>query len=413
MLPPLVPSHLTWRTTTPSSSRASCRARSATASPSPPSRHSSPSSLGVGAAYALARLPVPATRAILLGVVAGSAFPQIAIVSPLYLALRALGLRDTWRRLVLADVSFALPLVIWLLDRLHPRDSPRARQAAALDGAGRLAILRYVVLPLVAPGLASAALLTFLFALERVPLRVHLHRHGIEPDGAGRARAVPGRVRGAVGRHRRRVDPREPAPASSSSSRSSATSSAGSSRAPFASRRPRRSWAIRAKLGLDVTTRGKDQRHGGSGRIHRARHHGAAHGHQPGQGRREAHRPRREPGGARRGREARGRDGGRIGRRRGGRRGGGVHLPAHRRHRAPGLSRAGRHLEWRAIGARHVRLLHGEPGGDGGARRGPRPDGHHATWTRRCSAPSPRRCRARSSSSWAATRRSSTPSRPT
>src|SRR5213594_3837959 len=50
--------------------------------------------LGLTAAYALARLPVPGTGALLLGVVAGTAFPQIAIVSPLYLLIRALGLRD-------------------------------------------------------------------------------------------------------------------------------------------------------------------------------------------------------------------------------------------------------------------------------------------------------------------------------
>lgn len=118
--------------------------------------------LALGAAYALARLPVPAKRLILLGVVAGTAFPQIAIVSPLYLALRAFGLRDTWAGLILADVSFALPLVIWLLTGFI-RDIPLdLDEAASLDGAGRLATLRFILLPLVAPGLASAALLTFL-----------------------------------------------------------------------------------------------------------------------------------------------------------------------------------------------------------------------------------------------------------
>ena len=71
--------------------------------------------LGVLAAYALARLPVPGKNLILLGIIAGSAFPQIATVSPLYLLMRGLGLRDTWTGLVLANVSFALPLVIWLL----------------------------------------------------------------------------------------------------------------------------------------------------------------------------------------------------------------------------------------------------------------------------------------------------------
>src|SRR5262249_51184479 len=71
--------------------------------------------LGLLGAYALARFPIPGRRVILLALVAGTAFPQIAIVSPLYLLMRALGLRDTWAALILANTSFALPLVTWLL----------------------------------------------------------------------------------------------------------------------------------------------------------------------------------------------------------------------------------------------------------------------------------------------------------
>ncbi|MBI3108323.1 MAG: carbohydrate ABC transporter permease [Candidatus Rokubacteria bacterium] len=120
--------------------------------------------LGLPAAYALARLPVRGKAALMLGIVASTAFPQIATVSPLYLLMRALGLRDTWAALVLADTSFALPLVIWLLTGFI-RDIPdEIEEAAALDGASRLQILRRMVLPLTAPAMASAALLTFLFS---------------------------------------------------------------------------------------------------------------------------------------------------------------------------------------------------------------------------------------------------------
>src|SRR5262245_23428021 len=120
--------------------------------------------LGVGlfAAYALARLPVPGTNAVLLGVVAGTAFPQVAIVSPLYLLIRALGLRDTWLALILANTSFALPLVIWLLTGFIREIPEQLEEAASLDGAGRRMILRRIIVPLVAPGLASAGLLVFL-----------------------------------------------------------------------------------------------------------------------------------------------------------------------------------------------------------------------------------------------------------
>jgi multiple sugar transport system permease protein len=120
--------------------------------------------IGLPAAYGIARLPVPGKGLLLLAVVASTAFPQIATVSPLYLLLRALGLRDTWTALVLANSSFALPLLIWLLAGFIREIPIEVEEAAFLDGAGRLGALRRVVLPLIAPGVASAGLLTFLAA---------------------------------------------------------------------------------------------------------------------------------------------------------------------------------------------------------------------------------------------------------
>jgi len=110
------------------------------------------------------RLPIPGKRVVLLVVVASTAFPQISTVSPLYLLLRALGLRDTWTALVLANTSFALPLLMWLLAGFIREIPIELEEAAFLDGAGRATVLRLVILPLVAPGVASAALLTFLAA---------------------------------------------------------------------------------------------------------------------------------------------------------------------------------------------------------------------------------------------------------
>jgi trehalose/maltose transport system permease protein len=120
--------------------------------------------LGLLAAYAIARLPIPAKSWLLLGIVAATAFPQIATVSPLYLVMRAFALRDTWTALVLAHTALGLPLVIWLLAGFIREIPVELEQAASLDGAHRGQILRWVVLPLVAPGAASVGLLTFLLS---------------------------------------------------------------------------------------------------------------------------------------------------------------------------------------------------------------------------------------------------------
>jgi ABC-type glycerol-3-phosphate transport system permease component len=120
--------------------------------------------LGFFGGYALARLPVPGKGLLLLGIVASTAFPQIATVSPLYLLVRALGLRDTWVALILTHTSLALPFMIWFLAGFIREIPEEIEEAAFLDGANRLQLLRWIILPLAAPGLASAALLTFLLS---------------------------------------------------------------------------------------------------------------------------------------------------------------------------------------------------------------------------------------------------------
>ncbi len=120
--------------------------------------------LSLPGGYALARLPIPAKGTLLLGMVACTAFPQIATVGPLYLLLRALALRDTWAALILAHTSFVLPLMLWLLSGFVREIPGEIEDAAMMDGASRFQLLRWIVLPLLAPGLAAAALLAFLFS---------------------------------------------------------------------------------------------------------------------------------------------------------------------------------------------------------------------------------------------------------
>ncbi len=119
--------------------------------------------LGAPCAYALARLRFRG-RALLLGfVMAVTMFPQISIVSPLYLLLRALGLINSYPGLVLPYVTFAMPLTIWLLTGFFRQLPPELEQAARVDGASRLRVFGEIVLPLSAPALAATAILTFIY----------------------------------------------------------------------------------------------------------------------------------------------------------------------------------------------------------------------------------------------------------
>ncbi len=119
--------------------------------------------LGSLCAYALARLRFRGRAPLLAGVLAVSMFPQISIVSPLYLLLRALHLIDTFPGLVLPYLTFAMPLTVWLLVGYFRQLPVDLEEAARVDGASRLRAFRDVVVPLAAPGVATTAILTFVY----------------------------------------------------------------------------------------------------------------------------------------------------------------------------------------------------------------------------------------------------------
>ncbi len=120
--------------------------------------------LGTFAAYALAKLPLPAKKTILVLVVTMVTFPAIALVASLFLVLRSLGLIDTYQALIVPYVAFSLPFTIWVLTNFF-RDIPGdLAEQAEVDGCTPLQSLTRVILPLSAPGLVTVALLVFIGA---------------------------------------------------------------------------------------------------------------------------------------------------------------------------------------------------------------------------------------------------------
>ena len=120
--------------------------------------------IGSLCAYALARLRFRG-KSLLLGVIlAVSMFPQIAVVSPLFLLLRSLRLIDTYPGLILPYLTFAMPLAVWLLVGYFRQLPPELEEAAMVDGASRFRAFREVIVPLALPGLAATAILTFVYS---------------------------------------------------------------------------------------------------------------------------------------------------------------------------------------------------------------------------------------------------------
>jgi multiple sugar transport system permease protein len=120
--------------------------------------------LGSLAAYAFARLKVPGRDRLFVLILASQMLPGIAILVPLYVTMRTLGLIYTYQGIVLVYLSFNLPYVIWLLRAFFVSIPPEIEEAARVDGCSRLGAFIRVVLPLSAPGFVSTGIFAFIGA---------------------------------------------------------------------------------------------------------------------------------------------------------------------------------------------------------------------------------------------------------
>ena len=126
------------------------------------------------AAYAIARLDFKGKRLVLSIALAIAMFPVVALVGPLFDLWRTIGLFNTWPGLIIPYMSFTLPLAIWTLSAFFREIPWEMEQAAQVDGATSWQAFRKVIVPLAAPGVFTAAILTFFFAWNEFVLAISL-----------------------------------------------------------------------------------------------------------------------------------------------------------------------------------------------------------------------------------------------
>jgi multiple sugar transport system permease protein len=130
--------------------------------------------VGSFAAYALARLRFPGKFWLLAVILSISTFPAIAIAAPIFKLWTDIGIYDTYVGLILPYLTFALPLAIYILASFFREIPKELEEAALVDGATHFQAFRKVVLPLAAPGLVTAGLLTAFFVWNEFLLAVTL-----------------------------------------------------------------------------------------------------------------------------------------------------------------------------------------------------------------------------------------------
>lgn len=116
------------------------------------------------AAYGFSRFPFRGTSTILLLILGTQFIPPVAVALPVLNLYRSAGLLDTRLGLVLINLAIIVPYITWLLLGFVESLPREVEEAARVDGCGQLRLMRYVVVPLMMPGVIVAA--TFAFILS-------------------------------------------------------------------------------------------------------------------------------------------------------------------------------------------------------------------------------------------------------
>jgi multiple sugar transport system permease protein len=113
------------------------------------------------AAYALSRYKFIGKGVMGFGFFATQMLPEALLVVPLYSLFAALGLLNQLYGLVFVNTAFAMPVAMFILKSAMDDIPYEMEESARVDGCGPLGILQMMVVPLIAPSLAAAAVVTF------------------------------------------------------------------------------------------------------------------------------------------------------------------------------------------------------------------------------------------------------------
>ncbi|MGH3949929.1 MAG: carbohydrate ABC transporter permease [Pseudonocardiaceae bacterium] len=130
--------------------------------------------LGIPAAYALSLVPVKNTPNALGFFLGTKMLPVVAAIIPLYIISQNLNLLDNVWMLIILYTAMNLPLAIWMMRSFFLEVPTEMIEAGRVDGADVPTLLRKVIMPVVAPGIAATALICVIFAWTEFFFAVNL-----------------------------------------------------------------------------------------------------------------------------------------------------------------------------------------------------------------------------------------------
>ena len=136
---------------------------------------------GVPAAYALARYNFKKKEDIAFQILSFKFAPEILVVLPLFMIFQKLHIYDSYFGLIWVYQLISMPLLIWVVRGYFEDISVEIEYAAQVDGYNWYQIFFKNLIPLIKPGLVSAALLAFIFAWNSFTFPLMLAGTNVQP----------------------------------------------------------------------------------------------------------------------------------------------------------------------------------------------------------------------------------------
>ncbi len=134
--------------------------------------------LGSLAAYSLSRFKIGGEN-FSFWILSTRMFPPVAVALPLFLIFKQIKLLDTHLALIIANTIFNLPFVIWLLKGFFDELPVEMEEAAWIEGCSHWGTFRRISLPLIAPGVVTTALFSFIFTWNEFMFALLLARRNV------------------------------------------------------------------------------------------------------------------------------------------------------------------------------------------------------------------------------------------
>ncbi|MGK8521181.1 carbohydrate ABC transporter permease [Nocardia asteroides] len=137
--------------------------------------------IGVFAAYALARLTFRGKYVVSGLILSASMFPVVVLVTPLFQLFTNLGWIGEYQAMIIPNISFVLPMTVYILASFFAELPWELEEAARIDGATKMQAFRLIMLPLAAPAVFTTAILAFIAAVNEYLLARLLSSDQTEP----------------------------------------------------------------------------------------------------------------------------------------------------------------------------------------------------------------------------------------